>query len=498
MIYAPDSEIQQFEETLFQQARPRDRMEPHFDPHYGQYRFSYEDCHLEGENNAKKAFSKSKHPKFDGIFCEYLKSPLLPFMKDSHYHDGLSRAKNDYHGQYQDLRINIRDFRIGLEAIAYPDGQRDEGDKNDDRKAAQIEEMAQVMASELKWEARWRRVVNFCTLNFSDEDIAEKRFGDYAKLHFGARAMYKKLYEIQEKPAGPLGWLGGRATKYNWDLPHPDDPRCPFTERDIREVAYHEERDVEIGVGLEQSAQILMQDGVEAERVAGWLKPENAQMLTEGVAQMHPEQREESVELAREILRKLRKVCSERAELAGEVRIHEREDMERGHLISGFANNYLQLYRDLLLQDPSIMNDSTFDRARLAIGKLGHLTVDHAMLGADGAQYNELKASYDTLPEEYKKIDLEDTEEAMIRDLEVAIDEIGKRMNVSRQVAPHIRSNAMAAVQELGSVMTNAYIAGAPPSLVEKAYETAAVNRPSQAYEEPVISNEQQAVQYYR
>jgi hypothetical protein len=193
--------------------------------------------------------------------------------------------------------------------------------------------------------------------------------------------------------------------------------------------------------------------------------------------------------LGREILRKLRDVCAGRSERMLEGKDHQRLDLERAHLANGLAENYLHLYQDLLKRDPSIEHDSTFERARLALGKLGHLTMVNAMTSCSPEQQREFQAAYNQLPKEYKQV-ANDSEADLIRDIEVAMQEICNRQGMGHRAPPDIQMNAQAAVQNLHNTMSNPRIGAASANIVDKAIQVSELNRDKENKMMSIIQDE--------
>lgn len=406
-------------------------------------------------------YNPVQYKVFDGIIDEQL--------KESRRHDGMTNRKNQYYEAYEPLRQNIAVLRNALYTIYFPDGEYNPDDPRDRESRAKITQIARKVAHDLKWQSRIQWLFNTLTLNLSENETCIKRFGKYGQEHIGAERLYEMLYREQEGLSyNPIKWLMGKPQRRDWGLPHPEE--SPFCQKDMREAIYNDNRDVELGI-LDCS-QELCDNALDIEGVAAKLKntlPQNS------VAQMNEAQREESVELAREILRRLRDLAGARSERAHEGMDHRRQDLERANLLAGLSENYLQMYQDLLARDPSLQNDSTFERARMALGKLGHMTMLNALTTCGPEQQRELKAAYDALPEEYKKVS-NDTEISLLRDVEVAMDELQQRQQLPAQANVEVKRTAQAAVRNMHNTMHQMRIRSASANILDKAREINAMN----------------------
>ncbi|MDG1286858.1 MAG: hypothetical protein P8P30_04760 [Rickettsiales bacterium] len=420
----------------------------HRDAATGTARISYND-HLDIYRDQKQniSYNPIQYKLFDGEIADQLGR--------SNRHNGLNKSKHQYYEAYEPVRQNVAVLRNALYTVYFPDGEYDANDPKDRAKAVKINQIGRKLAHKMKWETRWQLVKNVLTLGMAGESHASKHFGRFGEEHFGAQAMYDMLYRDQESfSLNPFRWIQGKTHSRDWDLPHPED--SPFSDRDMHEAMQDERRDDRMG--LHRSGPELCGEALEIEGIAAALK---AGAAPRGVVQMSQEKRSESVELGREILRKLKEINAGRSDRAHDGLGTEREDIERAHMMHGLAENYLELYNDLLLQDPSIKHDSTFERARLAIGKLGHLTMLDAMKNASSPEERkELEAAYAALPDEYKQV-RDDNESDLVRDVEVAMEEMGKRQNVGRTVDPSVRSRAQGAVNDMHNTMSSVRIGAA-------------------------------------
>lgn len=442
---------------------------PHaqYDEIKGRKRISYCD-HLDivRDRKHKIDFNPLKYQIFDGAISEELAR--------SRRHNAIENPNNQYYEAYGPLRQNLAVLRNALYANYFPDGEYNPEDPKDREKRAKIHDIARKIGNELKWQSRFQRIYNLVTFNFSERDFCIKRFGKYGQEHFGAQKLYEKLYKEQEKLSlNPIHWMMGRATRHDWGLPHPEE--SPFCQKDMREATYNDHRDEEMGVS--DCAPTLCSAAMDVQGIAAKLK---TGAMTAGVAQMSFDQREESIALGREILEKLRKMCAGRSQRMREGIDHQSLDLERAHLLNGLAENYLQMYQDLLTRDPSIAKDSTFERARIALGKLGHLTMLNGLSSSSAEQKREYETAYAQLPEEYKKV-AGDNEADLIRDVEVAMDELCHRQNMSKHAAPELQQFAKSAVQNLHNTMSGARIGAASANIIDKAKQVSAMNQGHEA-----------------
>ncbi len=442
----------------------------HRDAATGGARISYND-HLDiyRDHKYKIAYNPVQYKLFDGEIDREL--------SQSRRHNGLNKSKHQYYEAYEPVRQNIAVLRNALYTVHFPDGEYDPQDPQDRMKAVKINQMARKLAHKMKWETRWNWVKNVLSLGMAGGTASESHFGRFGEEHFGAQAMYEMLYREQESfTLNPFRWITGKTHSRDWDLPHPED--SPFSDRDMTEAMQEERRDERMQ--LHHSGHALANEALEIEGIAAALKATKA---PSGLVQMTQQKREESVELGREILRKLKEINAGRSDRAHDGLDTEREDIERSQMMHGLAENYLKVYNDLLLQNPSIQLDSTFERARIAIGKLGHLTMLDAMKNASSPEERkELEAAYAALPSEYKKVS-NDNEADLIRDVEVAMKEMGRRQNVGQAADPNVKSRAKGAVNDMFNTMSSVRIGAASQNvsgrfnLVQMAKEVSQMNQ---------------------
>jgi hypothetical protein len=442
----------------------------HYDKRFDRAHIDYCD-HRQAvtSNRGDLKFDIRSHKAFDGTIFDEISEPLLPWLGDSRRHNGLINSSNEKYESYSHFRNNVETLRNALMSMKFPDGEFNENDPNDQQAVVHVNQMARKLANQLKWESRMQWWANTLTLNFAANRDGSKRFGRFGEEHLGTRHMYDYLYKVQEKPSmNPFSWLRGKATQYDWSLPHPEE--SPFSDLDMSEAFDNDQRNVELVV--DHAGPQLGEIAMETEVIAAKLKNPGA---FQSVSQMSQPQREESVELGREILRQLRNICAGRSDRKREGQDHTDLDLERANLIRAFAVEYQELYLDMLDEDPTLANDSTFERARLAIGKLGHLTMLNARMSATLEESPELEHAYANLPAEYKDIG-NDTETALIRDIEVAWQEIARRSHVARNVSPEVKSFAKQATANLHQTMTNPTIGAASVNIIDKAREVRVLN----------------------
>ncbi len=433
----------------------------------GEKRISYSShANLVRDKAHNLSYDANKYKLFDWEISDYL--------KDDRRHEAIDNASNQYYKAYEPLRQNVAILRNALYTQYFPDGEYNASDPNDVAKVIKIKEISQKIGHELKWQSRFQWVYNVATLNFSESDLSIKRFGKYGEKDSGAQDLYKMLYNKQESlNLNPIKWMMGKANRYDWELPPPEE--SVFSQRDMKQIEFNDEREGEMGI--ENCGPTLCMKALATEGIAAKLK---TGLVTENIQAMNGEQREESVELGREILRKLRDITASRSKRVHEGVDHKRQDLERANLANGLAENYLHLYQDLLKRDPSIGQDSTFERARIALGKLGHFSMLHALDNSSPEERKELQAAYNQLPQEYKKIS-QDNEADLIRDVEVAMEEMSRLQGVGHRAAPEVKSYAQAAVKNLHNTMSNPRIGAASANIVDKAAEVGKLNEGRQA-----------------
>lgn len=388
------------------------RIDPHFDETRGKFVVTYMDHYGRLYNDRREDdyfFSAKQFPSFDAIIVDYL--------KDSKRHGGMYDKQNKHYEAMTPMRDNLAVMRNVIYNMYFPQGSFDSGDKE---KQIHLRKMSEKLGHKLKWKARWNRLYNIATLQFfSDKDIANKRFGDYADPHIGAALLYKELYEMQEKPSlNPFNWLKGRASRYDWQLPPPEE--SPFSEKDINEALFNDQRDKDIG--LEDAPTELLSNGRDVQEIA--------MSIGSSVERLTNDQREESVQHGREILRRLKELAAGRSDRAVEGVGSRREDLDQSVMLRDLAATYAVLYEDMLAQDPSLEYDSTFERARLALGRLGQIAIKDAEKNSDTIeerqQFRDLLAN---APEEFQQLRNEPIQE-LLHDVETAMEELQSRQRL--------------------------------------------------------------------
>ena len=378
---------------------------------------------------------------FDKNIREALKSPLLPFMKPSKYHDAIDNPEAQDYEAYKPIADNIAMVRMAVYSHYFPEGP-------DSPKAPatlkKINDISRTIAQEMKWQARWSRVVSIVTLGMVNKGSKTvDRFGKYGDPHHGAKSIYEMLYKSQEQTSlNPIKWMMGQATKEDWGLPSPED--WSFSQNDMQAIIAKETGDTERGI--ENTGHALANMSVQIESIA-------SQTGLNGVAQMDRPQRAEAVEHARDILRRLRELQPGSSERVQDARDKQSDDLERGDLLVQLAEQYQNLYDDLLAQDASIQVDSTFERARIALGKLGHLVSDDAIKHLNTEGKRDFKAVIDKIPENFKQV-AADNEADLLRDVESAFTELTTRYNSLAAPAPAAAA-AFANAQNVRSDMEN-------------------------------------------
>ncbi len=387
----------------------------HYDNIQERPRISYSD-HLSiySDNKHRINFNPKEYPLFDKIISDELQK--------SRRHNAIENPRNQYYNAYEPLRQNLAVLRNAIYTQFFPDGEYNAKDPADKAKVVCIQQIAQEIAKELKRESRVNRLWNILTLNFSEDDFCTKRFGKYGLEHYGAQKLYEKIYAKQETVSiNPFKWMQGSANKYDWGLSHPEF--SPFCAQDMREAVFNDNRNETLEI--ENCAPRLSQEAVGTQQIAELLKSGEPM---ENISRMSVEKRKESVELGEEILRRLRDICAGKSDRAHSGAEHKVQDVQRAVLLKDLAENYLEQYNDLLLVDPSIAEDSTFERARMAIGKLGHMSMLDAMVNCDHAKLREMEHLYDDLPRDYKDVE-HDVEENLLYDIEKAMGEMTKRQS---------------------------------------------------------------------
>jgi hypothetical protein len=343
----------------------------------------------------------------------------------------------------------------------------------------QLEEMGEELGAALKRESLFRKV---STLP-SGRPLAERRFGDFGIEHVGAAEMYAALLKAQNAFTwNPLRWITGKFTSYDWGLPPIE--KTPFRRQDIEEALYQEERKVEIG--LDHPTARLVAEALATQRVAVELL--DPASLKTGDA-------ERSVELAHEIIERLRNMKFDNANEGLPGVDQQAHDLERGELIAELAMAYQIIMADLARVNPEALSDPSFEAARLAFGKLGHLTYIDAqrssILESQGNNLPALDLAQRELPEEFT-LTYAGEEAELLREIETglkaAIYHRGGHPGKIRKVeVEEVRDDFQKMHNRISSY--SAYIGAATENLVG---EARSINRLRQATENPRIRETQQ------
>ncbi len=392
--------------------------ENRYDPLKGYKRDTYSD-HLDlyYENKNKLDFDPHEYKKWDRIIQDYL--------DDLPGNGAVYNPQHKFYEHYEPLRQNIALLRLVLYNEFFPDGEFTPNDPHDVKRAQIIEEMAKHVAGMLKRRAFWSNVVN-AIFPIGIKNRAMKRFGVFGTEHIGAAELYRKL---QKKDGtitlNPLNWIKGEFS-YKWNLPPIEE--TPFSYEDMALAQYIEKREDELG--MEDPGAYLSAEAFLLQRSAAALN--NPQDMPVGDVK-------QSVELGHKILDNLKKLRTKSADELLNMREQQRKELEESQLLVELANAYQEVISGLAHSNPQSLQLSVFEDARLAIGKLGHITLIAAMNAYQKEnsmeathKLQELLDAKDNLPAEFQEIDA-DTKEELIATIAQALYKAAELQNINQK-----------------------------------------------------------------
>lgn len=324
-------------------------------------------------------------------------------------HHHINNPRSD---KYDDLKANVAIVSKYIEGMYFPNGRPHPNDP----KVEQLDEIGEKAGSILKWAARRQLVLRAITFPIRiiqriaghDPDegktVAEIRFGKYGEPHVGAAKLYARLVKKQNGfGLDPRSWVGKR---YNWQLPDKEDSIFNTQAVEIEQAIDQKEKQL----GKQAPGDFLAIEGMAMAKVGAELAH---------IQDMPPQDVHKSVELAHEILDKLKRICVKKNGYALDSPDAQMRDLEEAQLILAFASKYEDVMAGLAQTNPAAaLNDPQFVEARIAIGKLGFITMRNALKALaddpDGAsKMHDLEKSMLSLPEEFQKTDGESVEKLL-------------------------------------------------------------------------------------
>lgn len=375
--------------------------ENRYDPLKGVKRDTYND-HLElyYKDESRLDFDPYHNKKWDAHIKDYLDD----FSRNSPFYN----PKHKYYEDFEAARQNVALLRNIVYNELFTDGEYNHNDPRDKDNAKKVEEMGKEVGHILKWRAFWSNI-----LPNMGRDRATRHFGEYGKEHIGAAELYRALLKRQNRISfNPLNWMQGKIRINNWNLPPIES--TPFSSTDMVLAQFIEGKDQ--GIGMDDAPAHLTSRALMLESAAAALnRPQD----------MPPGDVRHSVDLAHTILDKLKKMNLGTSDRGLDARASERRDLEQSQAFVELASAYQSVLAGLAQTNPQALNDPRFEQARLAIGKLGHITLIEAMDACahekgHGEMLKQLIAAKDRLPAEFQQIEGVTTKE-LVKTIEEAL-----------------------------------------------------------------------------
>ena len=341
------------------------------------------------------AFSTKNYPNFDALVAEKAEIPALS-----------NKSHPDY-ARYEGMRRNIAVVRNFVLDQFFPDGKFD-AETDDERKLELVPEVAEELGLALQRGKWWMKRPYMVYLDHDKANIEGS----------GAAEMYNALLGVQRRFTifNLRSLLPGHDNK-EWELPPVVD--TPFSPANMLATlpegasltAKDGDEPNEIQRGL-QSANGLLSAAIDLERCATRLK--TVQSLEKPVL-------DESVELGREILRKLKIQISPGGQTEG-VDIAEARN-EQARLMAKATDIYTDYLAAACVAKPEICNDPIILQANEAAGKLAYIvkaaTVNALSETGDNYTAARLQKDISTMPANWKDVS-NDTVEGLVDKIDKA------------------------------------------------------------------------------
>lgn len=306
--------------------------------------------------------------------------------------DPLWNDHNSAFAAYDVLRENLAIVRNYIMCEFFPDGSA-EDDKTDLQKVNHLAQIGQLLADGLNND---RLIPN---------PLEPVIRADQANLPAtGAQYIYSQIVKRQNYQSWldpilhPVAWLTGK-TAVSWDLPPVED--SPFSDAALRlpPPAPHDDTLTDDDVGL-------IADAMDK---AGIMAPQNALNFSEelneaatditaaraqyaNVAHLQEPTKRESVEIAKDILNKLKLKLGE-ALIENGLTAFARENFSVMDALKGAVRVYEFHLHKLMQTDPTIMNNPAIVAANKAIGTLGYIAKQDVLKSAEKSGNKDLADS---------------------------------------------------------------------------------------------------------
>lgn len=364
-------------------------------------------------------FSANIYPNFDGIIGDHFQSPHLLDPLDDQYEAKKLFSAHPGRAPYEDLRDNIAAVRNFLMQTYYantPEGM------TPDKAYKSLTEIAAFVGDGL--------YNNWLFLNVIPNHNPTKPFIDLVKAQAphgkGAQYIYEKILEHQRhsswlRPFAPIMALFGGKSDGDWKLPSADETH--FLEKNSYDILENEQAatqaelaaaaanvaNIEAQLTSVRDSRMLTATALDLDAIGNHLlyTAQNLEQTTT-IAQMSEPVRRDAVEIARDILRKLKLGIGELNLLDG-LKMKPSDDMATLGAVKGVAMVYERLlawaranHDSGIFQHPAIM------AATQAIGQLGFLAKTEALRMATYAGNSVLAASISDqikrLPAAYRSV----------------------------------------------------------------------------------------------
>lgn len=378
---------QRREEQLAAEAAAQDLVQAHFNPGTGKFvspQFNILEAHqrLVSEPRYELTFSPRNYPDFDAIVAEKAEVP------------GLSDKDHPDYERYAPLRRNIAVVRNVVLNSLFPDGKFNEDDKNDAIKLEMVPVIAENMGESLKYGKFWLRRPWTVHVNIDEANV------DGA----GAAKLYEGLLKVQNGFSiyNVRGMLPGHDNT-DWGLPPVVD--TPFSPANM---AAH----------LPKGAYLTAEKGDEPQEIRDELRTATALMNAadtvdhnakrlRSVDTLEKPVLDESVELGREILRKLRIQFGAVDQETG-MQQPGGDKIEQAGMIAKLSDQYRDYMAAACCANPGICENPEVVTGNEAMGKLAYvmkrLALDEMNKAGDAAGQQQLTRELAVMPENWKNL----------------------------------------------------------------------------------------------
>ena len=352
---------------------------------------------------------------FDPYNCIIARNTVDYLNDDKLLHRTLSKKSEEY----DVIKQNTNLVALTVKSHLLASGSVNKGDP----RIKMLDDIGSDIGHILKWEARRQFVWDIITFPVrlvtgkvpQKISLAEKRFGDYADPSGGAAKLYKKLLDKQNGFSlfKPASWFGMKGKARQWNLPELEQS---FFDHETVQTVRTIDR-IELEQGRNKPGDFLTAEGMMLEKTATELGH---------VRDIKPHNVERSVRLGHHILDNLKKMKFEGKGYAIDSPETQKRDLDEANNFVKLASAYEDILAGLGEAHPEALSNPLLEEARLAFGKLGHMTLLNALHAyADdpnaGDKIHDLEQAIEGLPVEYQFIKGETVEKLLMK-IEMAMD----------------------------------------------------------------------------